>query len=182
MREYYEGILLFQLTDEKVWSKASQDTTGLRAYHEANKMKYMWGARTDADIFTAANGDVAKSAAKLARKGKLTNEQILAKINKSNALNLRVVSGKFEPKAQPAIDSIAPATVGVSRIFKQDGNLTFVRVKALLPPQPKNLDEVRGLATSDYQNYLESKWVDDLKNRYPIQVDSTVLNSILPPQ
>ena len=40
LKEYRDGILLFDLTDQKVWSKAVKDTAGLKAYYEKNKSNY----------------------------------------------------------------------------------------------------------------------------------------------
>ena len=37
LQEYRDGILLFDLTDQKVWSKAVKDTAGLKAFYEKNK-------------------------------------------------------------------------------------------------------------------------------------------------
>jgi peptidyl-prolyl cis-trans isomerase SurA len=37
LKEYRDGILLFDLTDQKVWSKAVKDTAGLKAFYEKNK-------------------------------------------------------------------------------------------------------------------------------------------------
>lgn len=45
LQEYHDGILLFELTDKEVWSKAVMDTTGLALFHEQNKMNYMWPER-----------------------------------------------------------------------------------------------------------------------------------------
>ena len=45
MREYEEGILLFEATKMLVWDKASQDTVGLRKYFDKNKGLYRWDER-----------------------------------------------------------------------------------------------------------------------------------------
>jgi peptidyl-prolyl cis-trans isomerase SurA len=55
VKEYRDGILLFQLMDEKVWSKAISDTTGLRNYYDKNKEKYRWDTRANAKIFSVSN-------------------------------------------------------------------------------------------------------------------------------
>ncbi|MBC7861886.1 MAG: hypothetical protein IAF38_02865 [Bacteroidia bacterium] len=40
LNEYRDGILLFNLTDKNVWSKAVKDAEGLKAYYEKNKYSY----------------------------------------------------------------------------------------------------------------------------------------------
>ncbi len=51
VREYREGILLFDLMDQEVWNKAIIDTTGLEQYFNVNSENYTWGERLDAMIF-----------------------------------------------------------------------------------------------------------------------------------
>ena len=41
MQEYHDGILLFNLTDSVIWSKAIKDTAGLREFYNNNKSKYL---------------------------------------------------------------------------------------------------------------------------------------------
>jgi len=69
VKEYRDGILLFTLMDKKVWTKALEDTTGLKKYHQDNKNKYNWNQRVKATIFSTSNQktlDIVKS--KLAAK------------------------------------------------------------------------------------------------------------------
>lgn len=40
MQEYKDGILLFNICNDLIWSKASKDTEGLKAFFEANKADY----------------------------------------------------------------------------------------------------------------------------------------------
>ena len=63
MGEYRDGILLFELTDKKVWSKAVKDT-GVETFYEKNKNNYMWADRLDATVYTCANAEVAKEVKK----------------------------------------------------------------------------------------------------------------------
>ncbi len=55
MKEYRDGILLFTLMDQKVWTKALEDTAGLKKFHEGNKGNYRWDRRAVATIYNVAN-------------------------------------------------------------------------------------------------------------------------------
>ena len=54
VKEYRDGILLFQLMDEKVWSKAIEDTVGLKKYFADNRAKYQWDQRVQGSVISAA--------------------------------------------------------------------------------------------------------------------------------
>jgi len=48
-----------------------------------------------------------------------------------------------------------------------------------MPPAPKNLDDVRGMVTTDYQNYLMSQWLDELRAKYPVTVNQQALSQVI---
>ncbi|MBK6833866.1 MAG: peptidylprolyl isomerase [Bacteroidetes bacterium] len=87
MQEYRDGILLFELTDRKVWSKAVKDTTGLKEYYEKNKNNYLWDERADVTTYKCADEKIAKEVRKMLSKKK-TEKEILDVINKKSQLNL----------------------------------------------------------------------------------------------
>ncbi len=57
-QEYREGLLLFQLMEEKVWNKAVEDTTGLSNFFSQNQDRYQWEPRVDAEIYSASSEEV----------------------------------------------------------------------------------------------------------------------------
>jgi peptidyl-prolyl cis-trans isomerase SurA len=61
----------------------------------------------------------------------------------------------------------------------ENGSQKFSMVAALLPPEPKALDEARGFVIADYQDHLEKEWVEDLRLRYPVKVNNDVLNTLI---
>jgi peptidyl-prolyl cis-trans isomerase SurA len=58
LNEYYEGILLFEIMNRKVWEHAVTDTTGLKNYYADNQDKYQWGERADAYIIETSSEEV----------------------------------------------------------------------------------------------------------------------------
>jgi peptidyl-prolyl cis-trans isomerase SurA len=76
MKEYRDGILLFELTDQMVWNKAVKDTAGLRAFYNERKTKYMWPVRYDADIYTCATMEIATNLNKDLANGYIEKEKV----------------------------------------------------------------------------------------------------------
>ena len=179
MKEYHDGILLFELMDRMVWTKAVKDTTGLEEYRKKNESKYMWGNRADVAIFNTNDEKLAASAAKLAAKGK-SAEEIKAKLNKEGSRSkVSTIEGKYEKGQYEVVDKIE-WKAGVTPVEKlNDSSFRFVWVKQLVGPEPKNLKEAKGYIVSDYQEYLEKTWLADLRNKYPIKVDEKILQSLI---
>lgn len=180
MQEYRDGILLFNLTDEKVWSKAIKDSLGLDNFYQTNKSNYMWGERVKANLYTCSDEVVAKKVKKLlkkkAKKG-YTNDDMLKVVNTDSQLSLKIEEGMFSKKDN---ENIAKATweKGVISSIKNDNNIVLVEVVDVLSPQPKLLKEVKGMVTSDYQNYLEQEWIDELNSKYEVTVNKQVLKLV----
>ncbi len=175
MKEYRDGILLFELTDQKVWSKAVKDTVGLMAYQRANEKNFMWDTRYKADIYTCANAEVAKKTRALYKKGKRGND-LLTAVNIGSALDLSLDQGTWTAEEKPFLKGIS--TPGLADNFELDGRVLMVDLKEVVPPVPKTLDEARGLVTAAYQDQLEKDWINELRAKYEVRVNKDVLYSI----
>lgn len=175
MQEYRDGILLFDLMDKKVWTKAVKDTTGLRAFYEANKTNYMWPERADATIYSCKDAATAKKLHKLLSKGK-DEKTILDELNKDSQLNVQANHKVWNKKEDEMVDN--NWKVGTSADQVKDGRVVFVVTHKIIAPTPKTLQEARGIITSDYQNQLEKDWVASLKKKYEVHVDQKVLSLV----
>lgn len=178
MNEYRAGILLFELTDEKVWSKAIEDTAGLRAYHDANKNDYLWDERLQVVIYHCKDEESVILARKLAAKGK-SSADILKKTNKGGSNKVTAIEGKYQRGQYDLIDNINWVEGLSQNVSNPDGSTTFVNVIGVVPPEPKELHEAKGYIVSDYQEYLEKEWVKELRAKYTIMVDQEVFESLI---
>jgi peptidyl-prolyl cis-trans isomerase SurA len=176
LNEYRDGILLFDITDKMVWTKALKDTAGLKKFHEDHKNSYMWNERADASIYTCSDEKVAKEVKKMIKEGK-SDADILKAVNATDPNALAIQSNKYEKKDNPLID--ANWKQGVSDNQSQNGKVVFVNVKNMLSSQPKALDEVRGMVTTDYQNYLMTQWLEELRAKYPVKINQQALSQVL---
>ncbi|HEY6163014.1 MAG TPA: peptidylprolyl isomerase [Bacteroidia bacterium] len=176
MDEYRDGILLFELTDKKVWSKAVKDTVGLKEYYEKNKDHFKWEDRAEAKMYTCANEKISEKVKDMIKKGK-SDKEILDKLNKNGEVNVQVENPKVYNKGDNKTidDNWVP---GPTADKKENGKVNFYYVTKILAPTPKSLSEAKGLVTAEYQNYLEKEWIDSLKKKYEVKVDQEVLKTV----
>jgi peptidyl-prolyl cis-trans isomerase SurA len=273
VKEYRDGILLFQMMDDMVWSKAIADSVGLRQFFEENKDNYKWPERIDAVIYNAESDQVIKELKKKLKQkdffkstldkkitfeptvthidaeGKEIVRQIIGKMKEDDQLTLHIeVSGKVEEKPfneerltsvqlmlmekgvskrrvnvvheetkapsalrfdlkagqrkqlERALNVDSPLAMQIEeglfakgdmavldkiewkegeQLVKHDGRVYLIDVKAVLPVSIKEFEEVRGMVISDYQNYLEEKWVAELKAKYPVKINDRELEKTI---
>jgi peptidyl-prolyl cis-trans isomerase SurA len=174
MEEYHDGILLFNLTEQKVWNKAIEDSTGLNAYYEEIKNNYTWPDRLSATLYEASNKEAYAMTRKLIKKG-LSDVEISLAVNEKNPLSLVIKRSKFEKGDHPEIDAVK----WKEGIYYPKGKPVIVKVTEFLPAGPKKLSEVKGIVTGEYQNHLESQWLKELRSAYPVTVNQETLKSLL---
>ena len=177
MKEYRDGMLKFEITDAKVWSKASKDTIGLKEFYNANKDKWMWPNRIKGEVYICINADVAKQVKDLLDKGN-TLPQVLELVNKSSQLNVRVLQGAYSKEDYPALGTFYWKK-GVSDVAESAKMFYVFKIDDILAPQPKKIEEARGIITSAYQNYLEENWMKELRAKYPVAVNNEEYNALL---
>ena len=189
MEEYHDGILLFELTDQKVWSRAVSDSAGLADFHSRNRELFMWPERLDAGIHTCEDAKIAKKVRKELRKtGDV--EGLRRELIAERPLALRNEFGKFEDgenawadRAFEALRSgeLVPDKNGLLVLETTEGGdqIILVHVKEHMQPTPKTLDECRGAAIASYQDHLEKEWIMELKRKYPHKINREALYSLV---
>lgn len=184
LKEYRDGILLFDLTDSKVWSKAVKDTAGLKEFHANNRDKFMWGERLDAEIYYCQKDSIVdplkkqlKKRLKKLKKNQPSTEELLQEFNANSALNLRIEANQYEKDEEEALKNVTWKK-GVHGPYKDGDKQILVLVKEVMKPTPKSLKEARGLVTAEYQNYLEKQWIAELRGKYKYTANEELLKKI----
>ncbi|KJF43284.1 hypothetical protein LH29_13620 [Draconibacterium sediminis] len=173
MNEYHDGILLFNISQEKIWNYAAQDTAGLEKFYQNNKDNHLWGDRFNGHIITCKDVSVREEAENLFGAG-LNADEVLAHINTDGEELISIETGAWEEAQNPVVDYYVWNGKDPENF---DSATTFVRGDKI-KPEPKTLDDARGLFISDYQDYLEEQWIKELRNKYKVKVNKKLLNSI----
>lgn len=180
MREYEEGILLFEITKEEVWDKASQDTTGLRNFYNKNKNKYKWGERAVVSTYTL--NDAAHISDKIGGfAANNTPDAVLAKYNKNGKESVLHQETTVERGRNKQIDALnwKAGTLSEMDMDRKNKQITFLKVEQILEPSAKKLSEARGYVVADYQDFLEKEWLSELKKAYKVQTNKKVFKSLV---
>jgi peptidyl-prolyl cis-trans isomerase SurA len=176
LNEFKEGNMLFEIMQRKIWNAASTDSIGLKNYFDANKNKYWWDASADAIVFTCNNETAANNV-----KNKLqTNSDGWKKLLDASDGSTQADSGRFLLTQLPMAEKGFHEKQFTSFVVNQpDNTVTFAYIiKMYSERSPRNFSEARGLVTNDYQNYLEDKWIEELKKKYSVKVDEAVFKSL----
>lgn len=176
LKEYRDGLLLFDLMEKEVWNKASKDTVGLEVYYNKNTTKYQWNTRVEVVIVSSADKASIGKALKMMKSSK-AEEAINGALNTDAKQNIIFTNGIFNTD-----DIKLPLNFevkeGVSRVYQHNDAFHVIDVKAVLPAGNKTLDEAKGNVINDYQTELETKWIDELYERFKVEVDEKALKAV----
>lgn len=176
LTEYRDGLLIFDVMEKNIWNKAKNDSIGLKKYYEIHKQDYQWKQRVDADIFSATSQMSAQRVQKMLKEGK-TAEEIKAELNPEGTVNVLLTQGVFEVGERELPENMEVKT-GVSTIYPSNESFTVVKIKNILPKGIKELDEVKGRVISNYQNELETQWMNSLHSKYKVEVNKKTLKKL----
>lgn len=164
LNEYYEGILLFEIMEQEVWSRASADSLGQREYYERHSDAYQADERVQATIYSSSS------------KTDIAELRLLAAMGDSSAIEqfaverkIRRERGNFEKTDRPVLSGIDWAK-GI-HVGESNGMHYLVDVSGILPPGKKTFHESRAAVISDFQNELERRWIERLKQKFPVKMN-----------
>ena len=180
MREYEEGILLFEALKINVWDRANTDSTGLQQYFDKNlKEKYKWDERIRVSIYTLKTDDpkVLEKTRDLAAKKPYAD--VLKKVNKKQDL-VNVLERFYEKgKNKDFPEAWRAGMMTDAKVDAGTKTATFQKIEEVIPPTSKTINEARGYAVADYQDYLEKEWIEQLRRDYPVSIDEKTLKSLI---
>ena len=181
MREYEEGIMLFEATKIEVWDKASQDTVGLEQFFGKIKGKYRWEDRAVVEEYKISS-DYANMVTEVeAFAAKNDIEAVKTKFNTPERMIVLANEKTYEKSRNNTLKNMDWKVGAISNAKKKSPGkfFTFMKIKELLPPADKTLKEARGYIVADYQDELDKSWVDQLRKEYKVKINDKVLKDLI---
>jgi len=186
MQEYKEGIMIYELSEIKVWRKAITDTAGLEAYYETVKHNHLYPIRVKAEYFKTVDEKSTKKLYAMLNTYTPTNK-VMAKMNKKSITTVLDTGIYWQGKDKQfdkfliweRLEHIVKDNIAEGHFFHNMPENELARIIEVLQPSPMPLDEVRGVIITEYQNLLEKKWLEDIRTKNYIWVDEAAIMSLL---
>ncbi|MGM9833153.1 MAG: peptidylprolyl isomerase [Candidatus Limisoma sp.] len=175
LNEYRDGMLLFEVSNQKVWNKAASDVAGLEKYFEEHRNEYKWTSPKYKGYLIQTTSDSIS---------KLIKQQIMDIGEDSLARTLRKQFGKDNVKIEKVLVAksenamVDAEKFGGEKVKPQGKYTDYFVIRGKILTQPEELNDVRGLVVSDYQNALEAAWVAELKEKYKVKINQKTLKMV----
>jgi peptidyl-prolyl cis-trans isomerase SurA len=172
LKEYYEGILLFDIMEKEVWRKASEDSLGQRKYFDSHAGKYTAGERVDAILYSSGTASSISTLKGFVEKGDTAS---VGKFIQSKGA--RQEAGVFQREDRPVLAKVE----WKPGLYSIENNRMYylVRILKMVPPGALTFEEARASVISDYQDSLEKEWLALLKKKYPVKVNAKAKNYVV---
>ncbi len=174
-QEYHDGILLFNISKDKIWDVATSDTARLLNYFDHSTKRYYWNERFKGwiikanDLYTRANIESLLNESKATQKEEYTDL-----FNTPTDTKIQITDVVCEKGENPIVDYFiwnGPKPSGF------DETTTFVNGK-IEKNEVKGLKDAWGLYSTDFQEQIEKEWIESLQKKYPVVINRKVLEKI----
>jgi len=179
MNEFHDGILLFEISGKKVWNRINTDTLGLMKFYETHKAEHLSEKGIEAKIYTlrlpGQEKRLESAYRKYSKKSDL-DKRLYDKFNKKGIDNLVITDSTWYYGTDPEVDRLR--WENGMQTFDRKGFPSIIDIKKMIAPEPLPFDKVQGEIMTGYQEQLESSWIRQLKERYPVKIDSMELSNV----
>lgn len=178
MREYYEGLLFFEVSNREVWGKVAGDEAGLTKYFKNNRKKYKFETPRFRGVVIQANSQENLDAVKAMIEGQSFENYksvIEANLPKDSLRTVRVEVGIFAIGDNAWVDKLV---FGQGEGGKLRRGFVVVETVGAVIEEPETYRDVKGAVTADYQKFLEEEWVRSLRKKYKVRVYDDVLKTV----
>jgi len=176
IKEFNEANMLFYIMDKYVWSRASQDTAGLKKYYDTHKDAYNWKNSITALVVSAPDKNTIDSLAIKINTNPANWRSIIAEYE-----NVYADSSRFDIDQLPIKHQVAlqKGYQSVPESNEDNTSYTFIRIINVYDhPEQKSFEEAKGIVINDYQQQLETTWLNNLKKKYPVAKNENVLKTL----
>ncbi|MCM1020680.1 MAG: peptidylprolyl isomerase [Muribaculum sp.] len=177
VREYHDGMMLFEIANQRVWEAATNDQENLQKFFLANKDKYKFDQPRFKGIIVYTTSDsLARAAEEYTKTHKIGLDSLGRVLRREIGKTIRVEKVLAKEGDNPRID-----TSVWGKPYRSAGKAgwhNWYIYEGKLIDAPEEVSDVRAQVITDYQQELENKWIDELKAKHKIKINKGRLKDI----
>ncbi|MCA1756461.1 MAG: peptidylprolyl isomerase [Bacteroidales bacterium] len=182
IKEFHDGMLLFEISDSMVWSRAETDSSGLMNYYESRKEEFTIPESATGIIYSIALESGKRSIRRLTRairKGN-SDQDIIEAVNRfavsGTGTLITTTMGTWEKGEKSMVDNVK-WTKGYHQ-FTGDDYHYLVWFSHFNEEEVVPFEQAREKITGDYTKLVAERWMEELRARYDVTVNRNLLNSL----
>lgn len=175
MVEFREGLMLFRLMEDSVWTAASTDSIGLRRWYDAHASEYTYGERIRVIGFYAAH-DSLLSPVVAALETSAGVSAALAQFVSPEGSLVRADTTRIEGPSDSVFDRVLEIEAGQhTGVLSFGGGRVVLYRDGLESPRPKSFEEARAEVANAWQAQLEQRLLARLRTKFGVRIHPDVL-------
>lgn len=192
MREFRDGILIFNLEDEMVWKKMNEgyDEALGRAYFEKNRAKYVTQPQLAlTEIFLFKEEDANSVYQQAIAGGAVPFDTMAAQLTQRQGYRERagkwsLATARNADIVKQVLDRAPDAKAGtILKPFAYQGGWSVIRVDEAQKSRPMSYEEAKSEVQGDYIDYRQKEitreWLNALRLKYQVKIDERAVKSAL---
>ncbi len=164
VRSYQDGLVVYQVNEDSVWSTATLDTTILRKNYSDSLHNYRFKERFYYYMITSSRDTALDRAMEFIREGNSPDSLF------ANGFRVGVNSdstGAFQGEPFTMLEDMQPGDI--SERFDYSNRRGHFLLVDILPARTMTFDEAFNRLASEYQPVREKNWLERIRNTYNIQ-------------
>lgn len=183
MKEFHDGILIFRLEEQEIWNKMKFDTTKARLYHDSLKSSFMTEQKYNYAEIHLKDSARAWQVYKQLQAGADFDSLAAATTEREGFAAKKGRWGEDPMYANVLVNAIAKTAVGnIIAPIQFQGGYSIGKLHAIIPPRVKTFDEALPDFAAQFQDLTQKnmvmRWLSELRNKYPVQIDQKVIEKL----
>ena len=182
MNEFYDGMLLFEISDSLIWKRSENDSTGLMQYYNMRKDEFVEKAETRARIYEISENAGRRNTRRIIKAIRRNHDsknyyrEIMDAAVSGRDTLVKITEGSWQKGENVILDNIRWSR-GLSQQQKNNG-IILVDILSIREESYMDFEDVKGKILPGYQNYLEEKWITELRDKYRVYVNGELMEKL----
>ncbi len=160
-RSYADGVLLFRIAEDSVWTPAKEDSVGLRRYFDARVGQFRWPERRRVLAFRSTSDSLLTALSERLAAGTAP----MSAVEAFEGVQLDTLY--LADSTRTELDTVLGLEVGErTAVLRDRRGYVIYQLDGIEAPRAKRFEEARAELVTGYQEELENAWEARLRERY----------------